>query len=112
VSSPVLSVRASFAARAGTFPGLSRDALSAAGRLSWSPSSLPPIARRAGVIPKTSPQRETAIVAETSAAELADDMLDRLAAMPVAPVAHVYVEGRRGEVMAAFDEKEERESNA
>jgi len=51
-------------------------------------------------------------VAETSAAELAEDMLDRLAAMPVVPVAHVYVESRRGEVMAAFDKKEERESNA
>jgi len=45
-------------------------------------------------------------------AELPDDMLDRIAAMPIAPMAHVYVEGRRGEVMAAFDEKEERESNA
>ena len=33
-------------------------------------------------------------------------MLDRIAAMPVAPMAHVYVEGRRGEVMAAFVRRE------
>ena len=39
-------------------------------------------------------------------AELADDTLYRLAAMPVAPVAHVYVETRRGEVMAAFVRRE------
>jgi hypothetical protein len=39
-------------------------------------------------------------------------MLDPLVAMPVAPTTHVYVEDRRGEVMAAFDEKEKRESNA
>jgi hypothetical protein len=39
-------------------------------------------------------------------AELPDDMLDRIAAMPVAPMAHVYVEGRRGEVMAAFVRRE------
>jgi hypothetical protein len=45
-------------------------------------------------------------------AELPDDLLDRIAAMPVAPMAHVYVEGRRGEVMATFEEKEKRESDA
>jgi hypothetical protein len=39
-------------------------------------------------------------------AELPDDMLDRIAAMPVAPMAHVYVEGRRGEVMAVFVRRE------
>ncbi len=39
-------------------------------------------------------------------AELPDDMLDRIAAMPIAPMAHVYVEGRRGEVMAAFVRRE------
>ena len=33
-------------------------------------------------------------------------MLDRIAAMPIAPMAHVYVEGRRGEVMAAFVRRE------
>src|ERR1035438_2053774 len=33
-------------------------------------------------------------------------MLDRIAAMPVAPMAHEYVEGRRGEVMAAFVRRE------
>ena len=33
-------------------------------------------------------------------------MLDRIAAMPVAPMAHVYVEGRRGEVMAVFVRRE------
>jgi len=45
-------------------------------------------------------------------AELPDDMLDRIAAMSVAPMEHVYVEGRRGEVMATFEEKGKRESNA
>jgi hypothetical protein len=39
-------------------------------------------------------------------------MLDGIAAMPVAPMAHVYVEGRRGEVMAAFEEKGKRASDA
>ncbi len=33
-------------------------------------------------------------------------MLDRIAAMSVAPMEHVYVEGRRGEVMAAFVRRE------
>src|ERR1039458_7722383 len=33
-------------------------------------------------------------------------MLDRIAAMPVAPMAQLYVEGRRGEVMAAFVRRE------
>ena len=39
-------------------------------------------------------------------AELPDDMLDRIAAMLVAPMAHVNVKGRRGEVMAAFVRRE------
>jgi hypothetical protein len=39
-------------------------------------------------------------------------MLDRIAAMPVAPMAQSDVEGRRGEVMAAFEEKGKRASDA
>jgi len=32
--------------------------------------------------------------------------------MPVVATTHVYVEGRHGEVMAVFEEKGKRESNA
>jgi hypothetical protein len=52
VSGPVLSTEAFSASRAGTFPGISGDVPSAAGCLPWSPSGLPPTARREGVMLK------------------------------------------------------------
>ena len=62
-------------------------------------------------MPRCSPQRGTTIVAETSAAERLAHILDRIAAMPVAPTTHMYVEGCRGEVIAAFEEKGKRASD-
>ena len=112
MSSPELSPKASSASHVGTFPGLSGVPYPLLVAVRGRHQAHFRSRRRAGVLPKTSLQQTTVIVAETSAAELADDMLDRLAAMPVGAVAHVNVEGRRGEVMASFDEKEKRESNA